>query len=74
MNYSKSVTAILQVKCGEDTIVSSCRESLWTNLSEYSCPKSNTSTRSLSLVLDTTTNMGEEIAQVCSARAAGYFE
>ncbi|XP_063684962.1 uncharacterized protein LOC134819120 [Bolinopsis microptera] len=55
---------IVQVRCGEDTIVSSCRQSLWTNLSEYSCPKSNTSSRSLSLVIDTTTNMGEEITQV----------
>ena len=59
-----AMTTIDQVHCGEDLMFSTCRNSVWTNLSEYECSDRNISARSLTIVLDTTTHMGVEISQV----------
>lgn len=53
-----------QVHCGDELVLSTCRGSVWTNLSQFECLDRNVSARSLTIVLDTTTHMGTEISQV----------
>eukprot|EP00116_Pleurobrachia_bachei_P001572 sb/3461834/ len=65
----------IELWCGEDVIRSTCKGSEWSNLSEYSCPTRNISARSMAIVLDTTTNMEQEIKQLGrSCRVLPYYK